>query len=48
MIESVTPDLLPASLRITLVEGAPIDDMVRHHSTFDGAEAVFASEVDAR
>lgn len=46
LVESVTPDTLPASLRITLVDGAPIDEIVNHYSNFDGAEAVIAPERD--
>ncbi len=40
LVESVTPATLPGSLRITLVESAPIDDIVDHDSSFDGVEAV--------
>ncbi len=40
LVESVTPATLPGSLRITLVESAPIDDIVDHYSNLDGVEAV--------
>lgn len=46
LVESVTPDTLPGSLRITLVDGAPIDDIVNHYRTFDGTEEVIAPATD--
>lgn len=46
LVESVTPDTLPASLRIGLVDGVPIDEIVNHYREFDGVEEVVATETD--
>ncbi len=46
LVEAVTPDTLPASLRITLVDGTPIDEIVNHYSNFGGVEEVVALETD--
>lgn len=46
LVESVPPDALPASLRVTLVDDADIDNVVRHYGGFDGVEAVAATDAD--
>lgn len=46
LVESVPPGTLPASLRIALVDDAPIDDIVNHYREFDGVEEVVATETD--
>lgn len=46
LVESVTPETLAASLRITLVDDSPVDDIVSHYREFDGVEEVVATETD--
>ncbi len=44
LVGSVTPDALPASLRITLVDDADIDTILSHYAGFGGVEAVVAPD----